>query len=207
MRTAHCGIQCYLYAFGGIKKVSTDLVCCFFQLVKKGIISCHMIIHHYIHHSIITIKSLWIVMRFNLEGNISNQDYLYLNRAIGLMSRVFANGLGDRGSIPGWVIPKTQNMVFDASLLSIIRYGSRVKWINPGKGAVPFLHLGVVAIEKGTFWSPSTKGDNLLYWFLEIPLLISSLYLIFIYKFTNISSQLGFLQKTKKKGRLFLCCT
>ena len=28
--------------------------------------------------------------------------------AIGLMSRVFASGLGDRGSIPGWVIPKTQ---------------------------------------------------------------------------------------------------
>ena len=27
---------------------------------------------------------------------------------IGLMSRVFANGLGDRGSIPSWVIPKTQ---------------------------------------------------------------------------------------------------
>ena len=26
---------------------------------------------------------------------------------IGLMSRVFANGLGDRGSIPGRVIPKT----------------------------------------------------------------------------------------------------
>ena len=28
--------------------------------------------------------------------------------AIGLMSRVFANGLGDQGSIPGWAIPKTQ---------------------------------------------------------------------------------------------------
>ena len=25
-----------------------------------------------------------------------------------LMSRVFANGLRDQGSIPGWVIPKTQ---------------------------------------------------------------------------------------------------
>ena len=27
---------------------------------------------------------------------------------IGLMIRVFTNGLGDRGSIPGRVIPKTQ---------------------------------------------------------------------------------------------------
>ena len=34
------------------------------------------------------------------------------------MSRVFANGLGDQGSILGWVIPKTQKMVFDAALLN-----------------------------------------------------------------------------------------
>ena len=27
--------------------------------------------------------------------------YIYIYRAIGLMSRVFANGLEDRGSIPG----------------------------------------------------------------------------------------------------------
>ena len=32
------------------------------------------------------------------------------------MSRVFANYPGDRGSIPGRVIPKTQRMVFDAAL-------------------------------------------------------------------------------------------
>ena len=34
------------------------------------------------------------------------------------MSRVFANGPGDRGSIPGRVIPKTQKMVLDAALLN-----------------------------------------------------------------------------------------
>ena len=34
------------------------------------------------------------------------------------MSRVFANGPGYRGSIPGRVIPKTQKMVLDAALLS-----------------------------------------------------------------------------------------
>ena len=37
------------------------------------------------------------------------------------MDRVFANGLGDRGSIPCRDIPKTQKMVLDASLLSTIR--------------------------------------------------------------------------------------
>ena len=37
---------------------------------------------------------------------------------IGLMSRVFANGPGDRGSVPGRVIPKTQKVVLDAALLN-----------------------------------------------------------------------------------------
>ena len=37
------------------------------------------------------------------------------HRAIGLMSRVFANGPRDRGSIPGRVIPKTQKMALDVA--------------------------------------------------------------------------------------------
>ncbi len=44
--------------------------------------------------------------------------------------------------------------------LSIIKYGSRVKWSNPGKGVAPPLHIGVVAIEKGAFGSPSTNVAN-----------------------------------------------
>ena len=43
------------------------------------------------------------------------------------MSRVFANGRGDRGSIPGRVIPKTQKMVLDAALLSTQHYKVRIK--------------------------------------------------------------------------------
>ena len=50
-----------------------------------------------------------------------------LNRAIGLISRIFANGLGDRGSIPGRVIPKTQKMVLDAALLGTRHYKVWVK--------------------------------------------------------------------------------
>ena len=49
------------------------------------------------------------------------------NRAICLMIRVFANGPGDRGSIPGRVIPKTQKMVFDDTLLSTQHYKVRIK--------------------------------------------------------------------------------
>ncbi len=46
---------------------------------------------------------------------------------IGLMSRVFANGLVDQGSIPGRVIPKSQKMVLDAALLSAQNYKVRIK--------------------------------------------------------------------------------
>ena len=45
----------------------------------------------------------------------------------GLMSRVFANGPGDQGSIPGRVIPKTQKMVLDAALLNTQYYKVRIK--------------------------------------------------------------------------------
>ena len=38
------------------------------------------------------------------------------------MVRVFTNGLGDQGSIAGQVIPKTQKMVLDASLLNTLHY-------------------------------------------------------------------------------------
>ena len=43
------------------------------------------------------------------------------------MSRVFNNGPGDQGSIPGRIIPKTQKMVLDASLLSTQHYKVQIK--------------------------------------------------------------------------------
>ena len=46
---------------------------------------------------------------------------------IGLAVRVFAIGPGDLGSIPGRVIPKTQKMVLDASLLNTQHYKVRIK--------------------------------------------------------------------------------
>ena len=43
------------------------------------------------------------------------------------MSRVFTNGLRDQCSIPGRVIPKTQKMVLDVSLLNSQYYNVRFK--------------------------------------------------------------------------------
>ena len=39
-------------------------------------------------------------------------------RKLGQIGRVFTNGPGDRGSIPGRVIPKTQKIVLDAVLFN-----------------------------------------------------------------------------------------
>ena len=50
-----------------------------------------------------------------------------LYRDIGPAVRVFANGPGDLGSIPGRVIPKTLKMVLDTTLLNTQHYKVRFK--------------------------------------------------------------------------------
>ena len=46
---------------------------------------------------------------------------------VGLVVRVFANGPGDQGSIPGHIIPKTLKMVLDTSLLNTQQYNACIK--------------------------------------------------------------------------------
>ena len=67
-------------------------------------------------------------------GSVSYKWYIIVfehqlfrnNRVISPMSRVFANVLRDRDSIPGWVIPKTQ-MLLDAALLTSQHYKVEIK--------------------------------------------------------------------------------
>ena len=91
--------------------------------------------------------------------------YMY-HRAICRMSRVFVNGPGDWGSIPVRVIPKIQKIVLDAALFNTQHYKVRIKGkveqSREWSSALP-LHLGVVAMEKGAFGSPSTKVANFTY--------------------------------------------
>ena len=49
------------------------------------------------------------------------------NRPIGLISRVFAIGPGNQGSITGRIIPKIQKMVLKATLLNTQHYKVRIK--------------------------------------------------------------------------------
>ena len=60
----------------------------------------------------------------------------------------FANGLGDLGSIPGRVVPKTQKTVLDAFLLNTQHYKVQIKG-------------SVLAVEKEAFGSPLTTVANL----------------------------------------------
>ena len=73
---------------------------------------------------------------------------------IGLVDRMFVNGLGDNGSIPGRVIPKTLKMVLDTYLLNTQKYKVRIM----GKVEQSW----VVAIEKGAFYSHSNTVASLI---------------------------------------------
>ena len=86
------------------------------------------------------------------------------------MSGVFANGPGDWSSIPGQVIPKTQKMVVDATLLSTQQYKVRIKGkVEQSRGrSNPPLHLGAVAIGKRPFGSPLTKVAKYIYIYIYI---------------------------------------
>ena len=58
------------------------------------------------------------------------------------MSRMFANGPGEWGSIPGQVIPKTQKMRLDAALLSTqhnkVRIKGKVEQSREWSSALPY---------------------------------------------------------------------
>ena len=79
-------------------------------------------------------------------------------------------GPGDQGSIPGLVITKTLRIVFATSLLNNQQYKVRIKGKveqSRERSSAP-LHLGVLAIVKGAFWSPSTKVANFTFYYLSI---------------------------------------
>ena len=68
-----------------------------------------------------------------------------------LSSRVFDCGPGDRGSISGWVILKKWYLIPPCLTLSIIRFVSRVKWSNTGKGVASSSTPRCSSYWKGSF--------------------------------------------------------
>ena len=79
----------------------------------------HICVYIYIHWYIYICIYIYIYIYPYIYIYIYICIYIYtLYQPIGLGGKVFTNGLGDRGSIPGRVIPKTQKMVLDTSLLN-----------------------------------------------------------------------------------------
>ena len=86
-----------------------------------------------------------------------------LNSLIGLMGKMFANGPGDRGSIPGRVIPKTKIMVLDTSLLNTqhykVRIKSKVEQSSERSSAFPYTSV-LYLLKREPSGSPSSTVAN-----------------------------------------------
>ena len=92
--------------------------------------------------------------------------YIWGNRHIGLVDRVFANGQGDLGLIPDCVIPETLKMALDTALLNSQQYKVRINCKGEQsreRSSPPSQQLSFVAIEKEAFVLPSTMITNFTY--------------------------------------------
>ena len=94
---------------------------------------------------------------------------------IGLVDKYFANNQGDQGKIPDHIIPKTKKkwcLIRHCLTLSIIKYVSRVKWSNLGKGVAPSSTPWYGSYWKWSFWialNYSHKLYLLLYIYIMCP--------------------------------------
>ena len=74
---------------------------------------------------------IWFQVSLSKTNNLHNlmlsSNSTYQSQLIGLVGRVFANGPGDLGSVPGHVIPKTLKMGLHTSLLNTQQYKVCIK--------------------------------------------------------------------------------
>ena len=96
--------------------------------------------NHNLHESIFKPKLIhWILINSLVCRNFL-QTFIF--HAIGPAVRVFANGPGDLGSIPGRVIPKTLKMELDTTLLNTqhykVRFKGKVEQSREWSSALPY---------------------------------------------------------------------
>ena len=110
---------------------------------------------------------LWYHKSINTSRNKETypQDILNKGDNIIQVAWVLARGPGDRGSISGQVIRKTQKLVLDATLLNTLYYKVRIKGKGgqPGEMSSAPLHLCFVTNVKGDFGSASTTVASFTY--------------------------------------------
>ena len=125
---------------------------------------CNTVIHEYV-------KCTWNVHNSYIDniGIPKHNKHLRLlssgTKLFGLVVRVFVNGPGDLASIPGRVIPKTQKMVLDASLLNTQHYKVRIKGkVNQSReGVAPSPTPWCSSYRKGSLRVTLDYGRQLYY--------------------------------------------
>ena len=148
---------------------------------------------HYVYKGLLYCQSTKIFILWFLLFHIFHQ-------VIGLISIVFANGPVNRDSISGRVIPKAQKMVLDPPclILSIIRFGLKVKWSNPGNGVAPSPTPRCGRYWKGSLQVSLDKSRQ-LYFTLYSTKIISIFYswrlIRFIFSFSNYRKKFGVVLK------------
>ena len=111
-----------------INYIMNLLQCLHLQI--SSLLSFHeLLLSLYFNETLSTRPMSWLVERSSMVST---------NQLIGLVDRVYKNikSLVCLGSIPGRVIPKTLEMVLDASLLNTQQYKVRIKG-NLGKEVEP----------------------------------------------------------------------
>ena len=98
----------------------------------------------------------WGVTSLRWRGFESQRchEYIFINQRIGLVGWVFANDPGDRvqSQVESYQRLKKWYLIPPCLTLSYIRYISRVKWSNPGKGVAPSPTPRCSSYRKGGLW-------------------------------------------------------
>ena len=172
-------------------------------------------IYMYIHTNIYT-----YIHKYTIYMYIYTNIYTYIHKQpdIGLAVRVFANGPEDLGSIPGRVIPKTQKMVLDASLLNTQHYKVRIKGKveQSREGVAPSPTPWCSSYRKGSLRVTLDYGRQLYFTFIYTN--TYTLIYIYIYRFIGlvgrvfansklVQSQVKSYQRFKKWYLILLCLT
>ena len=109
----------------------------------------------------------------------------------GLMRRVLANGPRDQGStqVESYQRLKKWYLMLPCLTLSIIRYGSKVKWSNPGNGVVPSPTAQCSSYWKGSLRIALNYGRQQCQ---SHPCRRTAAILFNLYIFTNPSARAGY---------------
>ena len=112
------------------------------------------------------------------NSNSIPDSLMWVQVEVGLAVRVFTNGPGDLGSIPGRVIPKTQKMVLDASLLNTQHYKVRIKGkVEPSReGVAPSPTSWCSSYRKGILRVTLNYGRQLYFTLLTIKTAFKSIF-------------------------------